>query len=226
MSNKFFSVTHNSFDTRGFPWVQTIVNGLQHFPPCSECGEDSHRPVGDLQVLLELNKASKWPDVLGCGHHPLLIVSGRVLEDWKRDGVGDFPHHRVEFIHPLPERLGDTQPPAYYWIDGANMAGAKLDFDASGFVGVQFCKTCGRRWDDIPKTYDKQHSAVWPYTFVAGSWNGANLFTTDLSPAAFFCTNLLFECAARHQHTNFRFIPVEQGDATSSRGLDYLKRQN
>jgi hypothetical protein len=219
----FFSVGHNSNYNRGFPWISEIVEGLHRGWHCDQCGVDEYYTEGDLRVRLESKKGTMWPDVLGCGHHPLFIVSGRVLEDWRRDGIGSFPARRLEFAPPLPIRLQDIDCPTYFWIDGDKLLGAKLDFDASGIVDNRFCPGCGTRADDICKTYERQHSAVWPFTFVPGTWNGANLFTTDLSSAAFFCTDKVVDCGRQHRHTNFRFIPVEEGHATSSKGLQYLR---
>lgn len=223
---KFYRVGNNSFYNRGFPWIAKIVRGMPYKGQCPECEGTLGDPKGALRVLLERNKGSRWPDVLGCGAYPLLIVSERVLEAWRNDRVGEFPiGGRISFSAPLPKRLEQTKPPSYFWLDGEKMRGANLDFDASGFVGVQFCSRCGRRWDDIEATYDRQHSAPWSYVFVDGSWTGSNLFTTDLSPTAFFCTETVLECARKHQFTNFRFVPVEEGDAPESPGVKYIQNR-
>lgn len=219
----FFAVRHNSFQNRGLPWIDRIRTGLQSDGLCPECEGIHNRPVGELQVSLERTKAKHWPDVLGSGEYPLLIVSNRVLEAWQTEGVGVFPSSRVTLLPPHPKGLESLEPPAYFWLDGGNMLGARMDFDASGFVDVCFCSTCGRRSDNIKATYSRQNSRVWPYTFVDGTWTGQNLFTTDLSPAAFFCTQLVVDCAVKYRHTNFRFIPVEQGDAMGAKGLVYLR---
>ena len=218
----FFSITHNSFYHRGLPWIQSIVAGFQTGPHCDECGADPYWPEGDLQAVLEKGRANKWPDVLGCGAYPLLVVSSRVLEAWDTERIGVFPTGRVTLLPPFPKGLEGTESPVYYWLDGGRMFGARMDFDASGFVDVRFCSTCGRRTDNISATYERQHSRVWPYKFVEGTWTGLNLFTTDLSPAAYFCTELVVDCAAKHQHTNFRFISAELGDGTGSKGQAYL----
>jgi len=146
-----------------------------------------------------------------------------VLEDWSNDQVGTFPAQPIELVAPLPKRLEGIEPPSYFWLDGERMLGAKMDFEASGFVDLRDCPVCGARSFDVGKTYDRQYEAVCPETFVPGTWNGANLFTTDLSRAAFFCTEKVVDCAARHRHTNFRFIPVEEGSSCASAGLKYMK---
>jgi hypothetical protein len=176
---------------------------------------------GSIEAFLDRQKGVKWPDALGCGHYPFFILSERVLDAFSKENIGDFPHHAVLIQQPLPKKLAGLVPPRYFWLDGQKMRGAALDFKASGFVGVRFCPECGTRTDDISATCDRQHSRVYPYVFRPGTWNGANLFTTDLSHCAFFCTEAVVECAQKHKLTNFRFIPTEDGASPSSKGLDY-----
>jgi hypothetical protein len=219
---RFFSVSDNSLATVGFPWVASIRSGLQTIASCRSCPRTVERPEGVVEAVLEPREGSEWPDVLGCGAWPLLIVSEQVLSAWQREGVGTFHHWPVAILDPLPKKLVRKASPDYFWIDGAQVRGASLDFDASGFVGVRFCPECSTRTDDIAATYDRQHAQVWPLVFRPGTWNGSNLFTTDISEAKFFCTDKVVECAAKHRLTNFRFIPVEDGAGTDSGGLEYM----
>lgn len=224
MSTEFFRVNNNSLNYPKYPWAQSIVAGLVDMAECPDCESPQSYCADNLQIVLARSRRTReWPDTFGCGAEPLFIVSERVLEAWHEEGIGDFPAGRITILEPLPSKLRGTKPPPYYWLDGKKMQGARLDFDASGFVDVWFCPTCGCRSDDISATYDRQHSEVWPYTFIEGSWTGANLFTTDLSSAAFFCTERVVECATKHRHTNFRFVPVSEGDAIGSKGIVYLR---
>jgi len=152
-----------------------------------------------------------------------MIVSGRVLKDWKRAGIGVFPHEKVEIVEPLPKRLEKVPPPDYYWLDGKRMFGAKMDFEASGFCGMHFCPSCGRQDHDVDATYDRQNDGrTWPMAIVGSSWNGSHVFTVDLSSATFFCTEAVVECARRNKHTNFCFVPAERA-ASSTEGIKYLR---
>ena len=222
MMLRFFSVSDNSLYTSLFPWIDKIIEGLTDGHKCSKCGSIVRYPHDDIIVSLEPSKGTAWPDVLGCGSFPLFIVSENVIEAWRREGIGEYPLHRVSISRPLPEQLQTTKTPAYFWIDGKKLKGAAIEFESSGFVDVRFCEVCGTRTDDIISTYKRQHSEIWPYVFRQGSWNGDNLFTTDLSPTAFFCTEALVKCATKYRHTNFRFIPTEQGAAAHSKGVRYL----
>jgi hypothetical protein len=221
---RFYRVSDNSFETRGYPWALNILSGLSELGVCYSCAPEGvpiRQPQGVITVRLEPGVGTRWPDALGCGAWSLFIVSGRVLKHWKKDGIGEFPAEPVEIADPLPKKLRGSDKPDYYWLDGASMKGARLDFDASGFVGVRYCPECGRRTDDMSATYVRQHDGVWPMRFLDGSWNGAQLFTTDLSPYVFFCTQSVVECARRHRHKNFRFVPAERA-ASPGNGIRYL----
>jgi hypothetical protein len=220
---EFFNVSDNSFEQRNSPWISRISSGLECGSPCPECGGTSCSPAGELRATVDIKRAVTWPDVLGCGSYPLLVVSSRVIDDWTRARIecGSPAKVLLETPGSRDRRCGSL--PDYFWIDGARLIGAQLDFEASGFVDVRFCSTCGRRMDDVSATYERQHSSVWPYQFVPGTWNGLDLFTTDLAPTAFFCTARVVDCARISRHTNFRFVPVELGADTGHKGLKYLK---
>lgn len=217
----FLTVSDNSLNAKGAPWINRVVSGLVKEPPCEVCGASTRRPVGDLAVTLEA-KGTMWPDALGCGAYPLLILSNRALDALKEASVETGTCNSVILTGTLPAALTSIPAPEYYWINGENLRGASLDFEASGFVGVAFCAGCGRRTEDVGKTYDRRHSRRFPYKFREGSWNGLSLFTTDLSPAFFFCTEVVLECAKKNRLTNFRFLPADEGSRPDSPGLDYL----
>jgi hypothetical protein len=219
---RLLSVSHNTFNTKSFPWAQRVTSGLTSGPACDMCGVKQLVATSDIDVMLEPRKGSVWPDVLGCGAYPFFIVSRRVIEAWEEDRIGAYPNHHVKVLPPIPDQLRAQPSPEYFWLDGAGMRGASLDFAASGFVGVRFCPQCGNRTEDIGATYERRRSKVWPYQFVPGSWGGAKLFTADLSPTKFFCTDDVLQSAARRGLTNFRFLRTEEGQAPSSEGIKYL----
>jgi hypothetical protein len=221
---RFFSVGDNSFSRRGFPWIQSLGKGFREFYLCKQCAPKRSimYGAGPVEALCDPKKGVQWPDVVGCGHFPLFIISERAIHALSAEGIGEFPHHPVLIQPPLPKKLAAVPAPQYFWLDGQKMKGALLDFEASGFVGVQFCPECGTRTDDISGTFERRHSRVYPYAFRAGKWKGSHFFTTDLSPCAFFCTEVVVQCARKHQLTNFRFVPVEEGANCQSSGVDYL----
>jgi hypothetical protein len=161
-------------------------------------------------VVLDCKGATAWPDILGSGDYPAFIVSERALSAFEQSGVAVYRGGRVHVASVLPPPLA-RRAPAYSWVDGARHLGARLDFEASGYVGVAFCPECGRRTEDIAATYRVQHASVVPTRILEHTWNGADLFTTDLSPTAFFCTARVVESARRALITNARVVPAEQG---------------
>ena len=219
----FYSIGDNSFYKRGFPWI-TGLFGMGYAPRCPECRSERPYFKGPFEARMEFQKGSKWPDMLGCGGPVVMIVSDRTVEAWKREKVGTTPVFPVKIVSKLPKKLQGTKPPDYFVVDGTQLVGAELDHSASGFVGVEKCGQCGAINYDIGATYDKRHASVHPYAFVAGSWNGANFFTTSWSQYLFFCTEELIRVARDYRLSNFRFTPVEDGDAIGNKGIDYLKK--
>jgi hypothetical protein len=219
---RFFRVSDNSFFARGFPWIWKLAEGLGEVHYCTLEDRAIQEPVGDLVALLERSKGTKWPDVLGCGDYPLFIVSERTVECWAKERVGTFPAHRVRFASPLPKRLMGTTPPAYFWIDGAKLKGALMDFEASGFVDVSFCPECGTRNENEDETNRRYIEGGWPYVFRENTWAGLNLFTTDLCDTQFFCTEVVVECARKYKLTNFEFVPIEERSDPWNKCIKYM----
>lgn len=203
-----FLVKHDSFhgkETR-YPWATKILRSMDRVDECDQCGGANTSPRGDLTVQLEPHQGREWPDILGCGAYPLLIVSDTALKLWCTLGLKP-PKWKVFIDGPMPG-LPPPDRRTYWWVDGASMLGAKVDFDKSGYVGVRFCRKCGRREDDVAATYERQRERVWPTVFVRESWNGAQLFTTDISPTRFFCTQVIADASKDAKLTNFRFEEV------------------
>lgn len=218
----FYRVDHNSFDVRGTPWAVKSLTKLKK-TKCPVCDRERSEPTGTIALQLEQNKGNFWPDVLGSGAgYPLFIISSRVVQEWTKLGLADFLITPIEIVPPIPEKLRRQPIQNYYWIDGGKLLGAKMDFEASGFVDVQFCPECGSRTDDISGTFKKQHQQLYPYTFIEGSYSGKDIFTTDLSPTSFFCTNRIVQCATDNGFTNFRFVPVEWGAGYVGKAIQYL----
>ena len=118
----------------------------------------------------------------------------------------------VEILEPVENRLSLEFAPPYFWVDGERHRAARMDFEASGHVGVAFCEDCGGRHNDVIATFDRQHAAPPPpVVFDYDANSGLELFTTDLSPYAFFCTERVFRCVRENRLHNVAFIRVEDG---------------
>ena len=222
-SERFFSVSHNSFATKGYPWISEIVMG-QVERPCSTCPNLQFYPARDISVLLEPRTGKTWPDVLGSGDGLLFIVSEKVIEAWANELGGDFPVFQVHIVNPLPKALETIEKPRYFWVDGSRLRGARLDFRQSGFVDWKICSGCGRLSYNVSATYDLQVTQKAPYVFVPETWNGNHLFTTDLSDLSFFCSERILDIAKAYDLSNFSFIPIEEGSGIGAKGISYRKR--
>lgn len=219
----FYTISDNSFHTRGFPWISKINSGRE-FWICSVCEKPVYKVEGDIAVELDPRKGTRWPDTLGIGAGPMLfIVSKKFVDAYICENLGELNiGGEVNFAEPIPKKLRLVAIPKYFWIDGQKQLGADFDFETSGFTKMQSCLECGSLLFDTSKVSSLERIDKYPNAIFDGSWNGMNLFTTDLSPTKFFCTRKVLELAYKHQLTNFRFLTIEQGADAANRGIDYL----
>ena len=97
--------------------------------------------------------------------------------------------------------------PEYYWVDGERHRAARMNFEVSGYVGVEHCEACDVWSYDIEASKPREFPVVFDYDAT----RGLDLFTTDMSSRAFYCTERVLECAKKHRLTNVAFRPVEEG---------------
>lgn len=208
----FYDISHNTAYKRGMPEIYEIVSGVVDTGNCPTCGVRRRLPSGDLQVRLGKTRARLWPDLLGCGDYPCFVISDRFLTAMKNCGSEVPLGGRIDFVGTNDTGISLDDAPEYFWVDGNQSRAGKMDFEASGYVDVQFCPDCGVRSNDISRTYDRQHADPVPgQIFDYDESSGFDLFTTDLAPTAFFCTSRFYGCARKHNLTNIAFRPTEQG---------------
>ena len=210
---RFFSIMDDTSYRRQMPVIYKIVTGLPDYGPCPECGHDMGDPSGDLRVVLGNGRARIWPDLMACGGYPCFVASERFTDAMRRECIRIEPGGEVDFVEPIENGLSLDDSPGYYWLDGrrGHQAG-KMDFDASGYVNVRFCGICAYRTDDISLTFDRRRADPPPSTvFEYDKKTGHDLFTTDLSPCAFFCTERVLETVKKYKLTNIQFKSVKEG---------------
>jgi len=189
------------------PWIAEFTQGEAALDRCSTCGVKRHFPQGDMRALLE-PIGTQWPDLIGEGSLVgLFVASGRFIDALRSCGVRVELGGRVEFDEPGPKRLSLADAPTYYWVDGEQHLAAKMDFKASGFVGVKHCEACGERSHDIKASRRNEELYVFDYEAISG----LGLFSTDMNPDVFFCTERVLECCREHRPTNVAIKPVEEG---------------
>ena len=179
---------------------------------CDLCKSMDLRAQGELVVESEPRRARRWPDLLGCCVGQF-VVSDRFVEAMRDDGVRVEIGGGVEIVEPLRYPLtmaGD--PPAYFWVDGARHLAARMDFEATGYVGAHRCGDCGALLFDVAETYRIQHGdSPPPVVFERVRDSGLDLFTTDFSPLDFYCTERVVHCVQRQGLTNVALVAVERG---------------
>ena len=179
---------------------------------CPECGVRDSYPSGAFDVVVE--GGSKYPDVLGCGAYPFLILSESVINDWKDAGITAFETYPVGIAEVKSKKLQDVSAPNYYRVEFSGKC--KIDLEASGFKVLNKCKSCGHITLDSPLVYE--------YHIVPDSWDGSPIFRdSDIFPRVIFCTELIVQLAKKNKRTNFRFSLMDQPEDFFSKGLDYLK---
>ena len=165
-----------------------------------------------MSAVLDQNSARHWPDVLGSGDLLLFVASSRFMAALAEEKIYAEVGGRVSILEPLPAGLPRSEARTYFWVDGERHRAAVMDYDASGFVDAVECEGCGRVSYDIAKTNARrQGDPPAPIVFDYDPASGLDLFTTDMTPLTFFCTERVLECAKRHRLINLAFRPVEEG---------------
>lgn len=210
----FYRLRDNSSYNRQFASAWHIVprSPMVH-RVCPECDTVENYPSGAFDVFIE--RGSQYPDVLGCGAYPFLIVSERVIKVWQGAGISSFHTFPVAITEVQSKKLRDVTPPRYFRIeiDGT----CQIDLAASGAEVISFCPEC-HHLDTRPYFHG--------FHMVPGSWDGSPLFRDPvLYLRVNFCTQLVFDLARQHRLTNFRFDLMDQPYEYGSRGIDYMKRQ-
>ncbi len=201
-----YRIKDRTFDARGMPWIQRFTEGVVHNDNCAACGKPDYFPLGDMRASLMDGKGTQWPDLIGTGSLTgLFVTSGRFVEALRSCGVRVEVGGRVQINPKVPKRLSLADAPEYYWVDGEKHLAAKMDYEASGFVGTKYCAACGGRSYDIKATKDLK------FVFDYDASSGLDLFTTDMNPRAFFCTERVLECAREYLPTNVAITRVEDG---------------
>jgi hypothetical protein len=209
----FYTFSDNSFYTRRFPWAMSIYPQSKMINiECPKCEVVEKYPSGEFDMLLE--GGGKYPDVLGCGAYPFLILSDKVIDAVREANITCFHTYKVG-IKELKSRSKNIYletPPQYYRveIDGA----CQVDLEKSGIKVISYCPEC--------HYLNTRPFVPEGYKMVSGSWDGSDLFRDPvLYPRVSFCTKKLMDIAHHYKFTNFRFEYMESKKNTPKKGLDY-----
>ncbi len=212
MNQNFYTFSHNSSYNRQFPWAISIHAKSEMIDRiCPEYGVRERYPSGAFDVTIE--GGSEYPDFLGCGAYPFLIVSQTVINDWKAAGITSFYTYPVGIVEVESEELENTSSPTYYRveIDGR----CQIDLKASGLRVIRQALDC--------HYLITEPSVGSGFRMLPKSWDGSPIFRdVDLYPRINFCTELVLQIARKYKHTNFRFEPMEGSFDHFSSGIGYF----
>lgn len=209
-SQNLYQFMHNSSHTRGFVWAMSIIPRSEVYRrECKEHGVVEEYVSGAFDVVVE--GGTKYPDVLGCGEFPFLIVSEPVVDAWHEGGIASFHVYPVGITEVRSEGLMGVAPPRYFRveIDGR----CRIDIEASGGRVVRFVPQCH---------YIETQPPILPrFSMVPNSWDSSPLFCDPtLFPRVTFCTQEIVDIARKHQFTNFWFGPM--AGPFDPKGVRYL----
>jgi hypothetical protein len=161
---------------------------------CPECGRAGHYPAGAFDVTVE--GGSEFPDVLGCGAYPLLILSERVMFLLRGAGVACFQEYPVSVAAVKESRVRREEAPAYFRVEITGEC--MIDFAGSGATIKSICGQCGE--------IKTQPPMIRRFALVQGSWDGCDLFRDRrYFPRVSFCTQRIVDIAKANGLTNCRF---------------------
>ena len=128
---RFYRVMDRTFFTRGMPWIASLTAGVTRLDGCEVCGGgERYSAVGNVRALLDPKRGTQWPDLIGCGARvALFVVSARFVDSLRSWGIRVVLGGRVEFAEPTAGRLSLEEAPDYYWVDGARLRAARVDFE-------------------------------------------------------------------------------------------------
>ena len=214
---RFYCLSDNSFAVKGAPWISGAYAERTLLAECPACKTRVTEPNGTIELRPDQSKGSFWSDVIGCGGGIMgLYLSARVMEVLKTEAVRYGKAFPAEVGKPFPKKLAESTAPQYFYVTGE--LGAKFDFEGSGYRIQSVCSSCGTVKHDPASNPVKDQ-------FIDGSWNGSDIFYTDLSPTAMYCGDRILGLARLHRWTNFRFVPLQDVHNYSHKGIDYLKEE-
>lgn len=158
---EFFNFT----SSRSNVYAPTILNKEDHFLLCKKCGS-LYLKEKFTNVDLLIEGKGKLPDILMCGHWPLLLVSPRVIECWEQNGITGYRSSRARLFRKVNKELVEEDV-CYRNVEITGRA--ELDFEKMG-VQVTVCSVCGTN------QFNKHTWEFGKAIYKSNSWDGSDLF--------------------------------------------------
>jgi hypothetical protein len=206
---RVFGIIHDSARNGRAAEVSRITHGLHETAACYKCGGVKRFPVDDLDVEVHLPQEGFWPDLLACGTYSCFAISDRVVNAVRLQNIPLFVGGRIRVARILGSAIPSACAPEYSWIDGNRHRTATIDFNASGYVDVRYCSECGARSYNTSATFRNRIASAGRLHLNLPEKMEFDIFTSDLSPVAFFCTQRFKDLIESAKFSNFRFYDVD-----------------
>jgi hypothetical protein len=165
---------------------------------CLRCGRAASYPSGAFEVMLE--GGSGFPDFLGCGAYPFLIVSERVITALRAAGV-TFQQHGVSVKSIRDSQLQLADAPTYFRIEATGQCWINLA--ASGIQIQGICEECGELQTRPP--------LIRRFTLLEGSWDGSDLcHDPRYFSRVYFASQRIADLSSNLKFTNCRLTEMGQ----------------
>jgi hypothetical protein len=226
----FYSLGDNSIFSRKWVWAWSVKPMPDEIGVlCDVCqrgrlypGRYPQRPLEAYVGPLDGQPESdfKYPDILGCAA-PYLIVSDTVISDWETHNITGYRKFLIEITQATDAQIKRAVPPKYYHIEVTGRC--QLDLDASGIRIVYLCPKCGYREEELLEDNPVENPfGSFPFAFHKETWDGSDLFVSDLFDRTYFCSQKIFDLASQNKHTNFRFVLPEDSGKDGNWAIDYM----
>ena len=220
----FYSVSYAAHMDAGWPWAVKLyphprITGTR----CPVCGIGILYPgrYPAYPIIAGIEGGVRFPDVLGCSES-FLVVSEAVISDWETAGVTGYKQHPFMIVR---EEVGDDTLellPRYYHIEVTGRC--QLDLEAMGIEIIFYCPTCGYRKEELldQNEIEENPFGTFPFVIRKETWDGSDLFVSDLFKRTVFCSQRVFDLAGLNERTNFEFLLPEDRSKGKEHNIDYL----
>lgn len=223
----FLCMRDNTHFSRGWTWAYKIQPNPRDLGElCPVCGKGRWFPSSypRLPLLATVEGGSKYPDVLGCGSYPLLLLSSRVMESWSLHDIKGYKHYPLATIAEPNSKICLATAPTYHHVEVTGRC--QFDLTAMGLRLIFTCPKCGYvdyKRDKSSFEADDPFEDFMEYRFLEETWDQADVFTTEIFPHLTFCTSRIVELAKKYGYSNFRFCPLRDGASKCITNLDRRK---
>ncbi len=111
-----YTFGHDSTHDAGCVWAYKATPSIESTAThCGRCGKALERKPCGLYLYLE--GGTSFPDVLGCGSYPYLIISDRFARLLADNDISGYRLHNCTIVHSQESDVALANAPAYYVVD-------------------------------------------------------------------------------------------------------------